>query len=359
VRHEEPDFLTSVVAIANQMIKAGQDREMAVNDALFQIINRIRTEPTELHQTFERQVQNHVKRRRDVGTHARLRSLRSYAEAFLSAERAIAAAEIVNREQMESCVTTLGDLREAARSSLGIRTLFGGRPLKCLLLTSLHARAVVLTNEVLHLLQFGFCEAAEARARTLYETTVVIWVLSSAGQQHGPNFELCERYYISSLLERRRAGFDREDRRTAAAARRKWGPRFFTPYGWARPLFTTQDKVTFADLEKAVQTDELRLWYLRFNNAVHSGALNTIARSDFQRRFPNPTTPEYEPKTVRNVAHVALRLLEFATFPSTKSIAFHADRWDDMFAYSKLTRLIDEAISNFQEGPSRPVAAEA
>ncbi|MGI5245302.1 DUF5677 domain-containing protein [Dactylosporangium sp. CA-139066] len=357
MRYDEPDFLASVVEVANELIKAGaDDKETAVVTAQHQVLGRIRTAPTAIGSRFERLVHKHVKRRSDVSAHARKRSLRAYWHAFVKAEQAIAAAEIINREQMDSCVTILDDLQRTAPSSLGIRSLFGGLPLKCLLLTSLHARTVVLADEILHLLQHGFCEAAEARARTLYETTVTIWVLASAGRDGGDNFEFCERYYVSSLLERRRAGYDREDRRIAAAARRKWGNRFFTPYGWARPLFPNVDKITFGHLEKVVESDELRPWYLRFNNAVHSGAHNTISRSDFQRTFPNPTTPEYEPKTVQDVAHVTLRMLELATFPATNSIAYLTNRWDDLITFAKLAKIIDAAVADFRKGPARPEA---
>lgn len=270
----------------------------------------------------------------------------------------LALAEVINRSQ----VTSIGERKNDSYNELFTppfpEGLIGNAGAKSLTLNTLHARAVVIGQEIHDLLSSGFTEAAKARARSLYETTVVAEIVGQSSQVD--NYDLSDRYFYSQAIERMK------HRRNIASlqstrdenlevwvqrAREMWGAGFSDQYGWARPALnlSPKQKPAFIDLENLAGLSPYRYLYLEFNHSVHAGALSVLSGSDFRRNFPNSTRPESDPRTSAKTAWTAARLLEWVTVISTYNISIDMQEWDDSLLLGPANRLASSTVAMFEQ----------
>jgi hypothetical protein len=150
-------------------------------------------------------------------------------------------------------------------------------------LIRLHARACLVSSEVLTLLRAGYPSGAHARWRTLHELAVVSYFI----REHGN--EIADRYlrhdviqaYKASLMHRRHAAalaeepLSDEEFDALKAERDKlvveFGREFLTDYGWAASALPGTG-AKFAEIEMAVDLDHFRPYYKMASNAVHPNA---------------------------------------------------------------------------------------
>ncbi|HEX3552599.1 MAG TPA: DUF5677 domain-containing protein [Thermoanaerobaculia bacterium] len=149
-------------------------------------------------------------------------------------------------------------------------------------LTSLHARACQIAQEVVALLRAGFADGAHARWRSLYELAVIAFLLA------GKDENLSERYLWHQHVEAWRAMKEQNEYATRlgtqgysqdeleASSRRcdellqRYGDAFKHSYGWAAELLKKKSP-TFADLEKHARLDHFRPYYRMASHNVHAG----------------------------------------------------------------------------------------
>jgi hypothetical protein len=154
-------------------------------------------------------------------------------------------------------------------------------------LIRLHARACLVSSEILTLLRAGYPSGAHARWRTLHELAVVSYFI----REHGN--EVADRYlrheviqsYKSAISHRRHAAALAEEPLTdddfnALKAERdqlvvEFGTGFCKDYGWAASALPGSG-ATFAEIEMAVDLDHFRPYYKMASNAVHPNALGSF-----------------------------------------------------------------------------------
>ncbi len=154
-------------------------------------------------------------------------------------------------------------------------------------LLALHIRACQTTLEILTLIDNGLPDGAYARWRTLYELTVVAFVINKYGD------DLAERYFAHdsvSLRENSKNEFrfngetyDVENLTDEALEIEqdyqrvisKFGNAISSPYGWAADALNIR-KPTFQNLENAVDWGSLPPEYKTSSYKVHAGAVGTF-----------------------------------------------------------------------------------
>jgi hypothetical protein len=149
-------------------------------------------------------------------------------------------------------------------------------------LIRLHARACLITAEVLTLLRSGFASGAHARWRSAHEIAVVGYFIA----KHGHN--TAERYLLHETVEDARAAvgyqrhavrlgyepFTASDLATLEADKEavvaRFGKAYGKPYGWASNVLDNPDP-KFGDLEADVSLDHLRPYYRMASYPTHAG----------------------------------------------------------------------------------------
>jgi len=151
-----------------------------------------------------------------------------------------------------------------------------------------HARACLVSQEILFLLKGGFPDAALSRWRTLHEINVISTFIQKNGH------DCAERFYYHGFIEKYKAAIqmkEYEDRLNAKGATEeelediknirddlinKYGKNFTFEYGWACPYIYTKEKcqnkskVTFVDIEKSVSLDHMRPYYKWASKNTHA-----------------------------------------------------------------------------------------
>ncbi|WJR67080.1 DUF5677 domain-containing protein [Neorhizobium sp. CSC1952] len=154
-------------------------------------------------------------------------------------------------------------------------------------LVMLHMRACQTTMEILTLLESGLPDGAYARWRTLYEISVVCFLVSRFGD------EIAERYLAHEIVSERESVINelRHEGRTYEpekmeeefpeleaeyqAAIAKYGAAFKSSYGWAAHSLNLKAP-RFADLEEAVDWTSLPSDYKWSSYKVHAGVAGTV-----------------------------------------------------------------------------------
>ncbi len=139
-------------------------------------------------------------------------------------------------------------------------------------LVRLHARACLVTAEVVALLHGGFSSGAHARWRSVHEIVVVGSFIAEHGQ------DTAERYLLHEAVESNRAAADYQRyatrlgyeqltpdelknlRATQEALIARFGPEYARPYGWASNALDNPDP-KFSDIQAAASLDHLRPYY--------------------------------------------------------------------------------------------------
>ncbi|UNB50917.1 DUF5677 domain-containing protein [Mycolicibacterium sp. YH-1] len=191
-------------------------------------------------------------------------------------------------------------------------------------LVQLHARSLVLLDEVFALIYSGFPSGAEAISRTLYEVTVTAKFL------HKFKAQLSERYLASHIVELWRSKSELKPRRGTAQAKhwrafeeelderyaaviQEHGTSIKAPYGWASPRFAgkpgsekkPRERIFFADIQAAVGHTQQRGRYRENSHHVHAVHLGTI--KTLVHRAPETLTLGPRPYGFATVAYDALR----------------------------------------------------
>lgn len=165
-------------------------------------------------------------------------------------------------------------------------------------LTRLHARAIQVAYEVLHLLRGGFADGAHARWRTIHEITVTGLFISKHGQ------EMAERYLLHEIVESYKAmiecqkyykelspgSFQDVELQTLETLKdelvKRFGKKFLGQYGWASNVINGNPK--FNDIERDIGLEYLRPYYRMASHNVHAnpkGIKFRLGLSDEQERI--------------------------------------------------------------------------
>ena len=170
-----------------------------------------------------------------------------------------------------------------------------GERLLLTVLTELHARACQISSAIHLLLRSGYPDDADARWRTLHETSVIARFVKEGGAT------LAERYREHGTIQRyKQILSDRERTRMLAEEPeqsdylkwlelrrddliKRYGPPFKNDYGWAAEAIDKENP-NLRDIEKKIQISEnlsMELWRSRFRTAsenVHASSHGTEFR---------------------------------------------------------------------------------
>lgn len=158
-----------------------------------------------------------------------------------------------------------------------------------LVVTSLHARACQVMEEVRILLGAGYADGAMARCRTMHEIAVTGMFIQQHGEHVAERFVLHQ--YVESrdalkILEGREAALNEEPIDQAELSEgndkvaelcRRFGDPFETPYGWAAEALSNR-KPTFRDVERATNMGHWRPYYKLASHNVHSSSKGAFER---------------------------------------------------------------------------------
>lgn len=144
----------------------------------------------------------------------------------------------------------------------------------------LHARAMLVSAEILTLLRGGYPSGAYARWRTLHE----LYITMALMHQHGP--DLAQRFWDHYIIERyanlqqyekhcEEMGWDHWDEKEIVRLREereklvaKYGKDFTNHYGWAAEALG-KERPTFEQMEAAVEMSGLRPAYKWASSSIH------------------------------------------------------------------------------------------
>jgi hypothetical protein len=155
-------------------------------------------------------------------------------------------------------------------------------------LIRLHARACLITSEIIALLKSGHASGAHSRWRTLHEIAVVSFFIAQNGN------EVAERYLLHDLIESYNAAtqyqkkheqspnefrvfgyepVDQSDLDTLTRLREelcaRFGDNFRKNYGWASEALNKSNP-NFAELEEAAGFENSRPFYKLASHSVHA-----------------------------------------------------------------------------------------
>jgi len=154
-------------------------------------------------------------------------------------------------------------------------------------LSRLHARACRAASEVGALLRAGHAEGAHARWRTLHEVAVTMFFIRAHGRSVAEAYlahhaarawsaaEQYQRYhadlgyapFAESELDEMRAARD--------SLAERFGPNYVRDYGWSAAALG-KSRVTFQDIEEAVNMDRWRPWYRMASEGQHAGSRGLV-----------------------------------------------------------------------------------
>ncbi|WP_432931138.1 DUF5677 domain-containing protein [Microbispora sp. CA-135349] len=295
----DSEFLRIAVDYVNSKITRGEivdydEARTALTKSYMHILENPQIFIPAWHEQSKRTVCSITADRKKYGKKVERNLLKRYAAAFNALDEALAAAELANRAMNAAFRLWLHEAprEETYQKLFGIESVLGGHATRFLLLMGMHARMVVISSEISLLLRKGYTDGAFSRIRTLYELVVKAFFLCTREPTPG-GYELAERYYVSSLVERLKEGGDSDlddevSQEMISEARKRWGDNFFKgENNWAAPgtLNPASKRVTFKDIEDAVEGEAIRHVYLACNAAVHAGSLTVIGSADLHRSY--------------------------------------------------------------------------
>lgn len=139
-------------------------------------------------------------------------------------------------------------------------------------MTTIHARSLLVGEEIICLMKGGFADAALTRWRTLHEFTVVAILISQGDQQ------LALRYLAHADVQAAENmdsdDLAKDDSLQALKARSdyrlaQFGDSLKKHYGWASDL-VGKKQPNFEDLEKKAEKSEIRYFYKYASQHIHS-----------------------------------------------------------------------------------------
>lgn len=154
------------------------------------------------------------------------------------------------------------------------------------LLIHLHSRGVQVAEETLALLRSGFAAGAEARWRTLHETSVVAAFIAKHGIETVDRYADHDNVRVKKAMDseqehHRELGLepytDEEMREAAdkiAELKQKYGSAYLGDYGWAAHALGRKPDgkpPTFLDIEASLNLRVFRAAYKSASQAIHAG----------------------------------------------------------------------------------------
>jgi hypothetical protein len=151
-------------------------------------------------------------------------------------------------------------------------------------LARLHARACLIANEVLWLMEGGFASGAMARWRTLHEVAVIAYFLREHGQdaaERNLHHEAIEAYHAADQYQKHCGTLGKEALPATTIERLEIAQsdlctRFGQPYGrsewgWAAAALKSAS-VSFTQNEKSVNMDHMRPYFKLACYSNHAGS---------------------------------------------------------------------------------------
>ena len=150
-------------------------------------------------------------------------------------------------------------------------------------LRRLHARACLLSNEVLWMMEGGFASGAMARWRTLHEISVVAFFLKEHGQSVAERYLLHDRIDTCKAARQYQTYCGRLGREPLSAevlqkleeVRNdlcvRFGRAYGEDWGWASQALGLQ-RPSFADIERSINLDHMRPYFKLACYSNHAGS---------------------------------------------------------------------------------------
>jgi len=167
-------------------------------------------------------------------------------------------------------------------------------------ITQIHARALLIADEIFCLLVNGFPSGAQALCRTLYELSIIAKTLANSPGVISRRYQRTHVVEIWNAVKDERAlRLDFIEPKSDSAWRdaekafnrvvRQYGKEMRETYGWAAPLFATRDnarkrQVKFSDLDSRFGDAERRWRYQNASHFVHGAHLGTVKSVGFDGR---------------------------------------------------------------------------
>lgn len=165
-------------------------------------------------------------------------------------------------------------------------------------LIQLHAKACLLSNEILWLCKGGYADGAHARWRSLHEVACISLFIVKHGED-------CAKSYIAhSTIDdinfykeyenykdriKMRFNYDKElINQKFKELTELFGSNFKNHYGWAEKFFDQKHRVGFASIEKNVGLDHFKPFYKWSSQSIHAVSLNlqqNLAMSEANQNF--------------------------------------------------------------------------
>lgn len=148
-------------------------------------------------------------------------------------------------------------------------------------LCRLHARACLVSREILNLMKGGYASGALSRWRTLHEIAVVGYFIKKHGN------DIAERYLLYQHIDSYKAmlqhieyaeylqdsQYSEEEIKHVTEVRthliNRFGKQYGNPNGWATEVFNGKP-VKFANIEKEAGIDHLRPYYKLGSHSIHA-----------------------------------------------------------------------------------------
>ncbi len=319
-------------------------------------IREVREDSPSWHRWASNWSLSRVKIRRRHKRNVQRNLMKKFGVAFHAFEEALAGAEFVNHSMRNSWHLWANEApeEETGRDLLGtVPDSIGGKHVKLLLLTAMHAHILILGEEILTLLRNGYCDGAAARTRTLYETVMKAGVI--AGDQSSTGYDLAERFYISTFIEKYgkkwlTADLTGQEKIIRDSALHAWGESFFSnENNWAAPATGDPNKkrVTFRDIEDAMHAESVKHIYQQCNHAVHSGPTRAIEAAHFDRDYLFNSRSEVKPPEVSRIGMTATFLIEFGTMEILRRVTHDAHEWDWAYSAAEFIHRISFANQEF------------
>ncbi|WP_152990309.1 DUF5677 domain-containing protein [Sphaerimonospora mesophila] len=282
--------------------------------------------------------------------------LKRYAFAFEALEKAIASAELANRAMNFAFKLWLRQAsdEEVSHKLLDVEESVGGYPAKFLLLIGMHARMVVISSEIALLLKNGFTDGSLSRMRTLYELVVKAFFLCHQEPTPG-GYELAERYCVSSLVEHLKESGenglnDEVADQVLLEARKRWGDEFFrSENNWAAPGTRNPQakRITFKDIEEAVDGDRFRHIYVTCNAAVHAGAAAIISALNENSTYLYNNRASINLAATSYIGSAVIFFLQMGSVEVLQRVTIDTKEWDCALMAASLFPDMDAAAKIF------------
>lgn len=149
----------------------------------------------------------------------------------------------------------------------------------------LQGKAVVVSKEILMLLQAGYADAAISRWRTLHEISVILGLITDSLKNNKDTAKkIAIRFYNRSIVEEFKIVKNQNSKTEKKSEeyfnlktkveeiKREYGKKFiYEDYEWARPaLINIKGKIYFSHLEEKNGNTHLTSYYKMANNQIHS-----------------------------------------------------------------------------------------